>query len=42
MEEKRQEKMEELFNKLTEDNKEVISLVAKGMVLAQKGEKNDL
>lgn len=31
-----EEKMEEVFEKLSEDNKEVITMVAKGMEIAQK------
>lgn len=30
------EKIEEIFNQLTEDNKQVINMVAKGMQIAQE------
>ena len=34
--EKDQEKIEEIFDQLTDDNKEVINMVAKGMKIAQE------
>lgn len=39
MEEK--EKIEELFNSLTEENKDVLNMVAQGMKIAQETKKED-
>lgn len=40
VEQNKQEEMEEIFNNLTEENKNILNLVAKGMEIAQeKGEK---
>lgn len=37
-----EEKMKEVFKNLSDENKEVLTLVAKGMEIAQeKGEKNE-
>lgn len=37
----RKEEMEKLFNNLTEENKDILNMVAKGMVIAQeKGKEN--
>lgn len=37
-----EEKMKEVFENLTDENKEVLTLVAKGMEIAQeKGERKD-
>ena len=39
VEENKQEEMEQIFNNLTEENKNILNLVAKGMEIAQeKGE----
>lgn len=32
-----EEKMQEVFEKLTDENKDVLTMVAKGMEIAQKG-----
>lgn len=40
MEEKNEE-MKEIFNNLTEENKEVLNLVAKGMQIAQNNKENN-
>lgn len=37
----RKEEMEKLFNNLTEENKDIINMVAKGMVIAQENKKGD-
>lgn len=41
MEQKRENEMEQIFNNLTEDNKKVISLVAKGIEIAQENGKEN-
>lgn len=39
--EEKQEEMKEIFNNLTEENKDILNMVAKGMVIAQeKGKEN--
>lgn len=38
--EQNEEKMKEIFNNLSEDNKNVLTMVAKGMEIAQKEVKN--
>lgn len=35
------EKMEKVFNELTENNKDVLGLVAKGMLVAQEAERKN-
>ena len=35
------EEMKEIFNKLTDENKDIINMVAKGMELAQNNERKD-
>lgn len=35
------EKMEEIYNKLTDENKDILNMVAKGMEIAQKGDTKD-
>ena len=35
------EQMKEVYNELTEANKDVINLVAKGMLVAQEADKED-
>lgn len=40
IEKNKEKEMEEIFNNLTEENKDILNLVAKGMEIAQeKGEK---
>lgn len=39
MEEKKQEEMKEIFNNLSEENKEILNMVAKGMQIAQENKK---
>lgn len=34
----KQEEMKEIFNNLTEENKDILNMVAKGMQIAQKTE----
>ena len=36
----KQEEMKEIFNKLTEKNKDIINMVAKGMQIAQESKKD--
>ena len=37
----KQEEMKEIFNKLTDENKDIINMVAKGMELAQNNERKE-
>ena len=37
----RKEEMEEIFNKLTEENKDILNMVAKGMEIAQENKKEE-
>ena len=42
MEEKENQEIKEIFNNLTEENKDILNMVAKGMQIAQeKRTKND-
>ena len=37
----KEEEIKEIFNKLTDQNKDIINMVAKGMELAQNNERKD-
>lgn len=37
----KEEEIKEIFNKLTDENKDIINMVAKGMELAQNNERKD-
>lgn len=37
----KEEEIKEIFNKLTDENKGIINMVAKGMELAQNNERKD-
>ena len=39
--EQKQEEMKEIFNNLTEENKDILNMVAKGMQIAQENKKGD-
>ena len=42
MSEKEKAELKELYNKLTNENKEVVNLIAKGMVVAQENVKKEV
>lgn len=42
MEEKQNEEMKEIFNNLSEENKDILNMVAKGMQIAQESKKVNL
>lgn len=37
----KEEEIKEIFNKLTDENKDIINMVAKGMELAQNNDRKD-
>ena len=37
----KQEEMKEIFNNLTEENKDILNMVAKGMQIAQENRKDN-
>lgn len=39
--EERKEEMQEIFNNLTEENKDILNMVAKGMQIAQENRKEN-
>ena len=41
MEQEKENEMEQIFNNLTEDNKKIINLVAKGIEIAQENGKEN-
>lgn len=42
MKEKEKEEVKELYNKLTDENKQVVNLIAKGMIVAQENVKKEV
>lgn len=39
---KEKEEVKELYNKLTDENKQVVNLIAKGMIVAQENVKKEV
>ena len=39
--EERKEEMQEIFNNLTDENKDILNMVAKGMQIAQENRKDN-